>query len=269
MRLKKLILPVLGLFVLGTLSYAAIPFKITFKASCEEVEIPCNFTKQTPESEHPSLTDSAYKFKMGKYAGQVISAWTLLENALTKNDKVATEIVKYCVRSKKDVSGRTNKEGLNLLLVTSYYNGENAENITKYLLQEAKWNVNAKNSLNTYKANSRTPLAAAAEINSKDRAKFLVGFNANHRIQVYDENRDMMVIEFAEEKGPAVYAFLKTIKETAALMQDAFRENINFAMTNKDEFSRLMEKVKSNGIVSDFLRVLDGNALLHTTYNLI
>ncbi|MDR1123099.1 MAG: hypothetical protein LBL61_00450 [Elusimicrobiota bacterium] len=270
MQLKKLVLPVLSLFVLATLSYAAIP-QISFEATNSQAKIPCNFEDEKPENEYPSL-DSNYKFKMGKYAGRYMSAWELLENALTKNDKVATEIIKYCVRSQRwgDPILHSNKNGLNLLQVSAYYSGENSESIIKYLMGRG-WDVNYDRACAIHGPNaneSRTVVATAAEGNNIGGAKILKP-KANPYIEIRDNNKNMTVLAFAENKSPGVYNLLKDIPRTTALIQEAAYKTINYALTNKNELSRLMEKIKSNGIVADFIRTLDTNSLLHTTYNLI
>jgi hypothetical protein len=275
MRLKKLIAFLLCLFVLSALSYAGFIPQIIFKATSSGNDVRCNFTKQTPESEYPSLTDSNYKFKVGQYAGRSMSVWELSEIALKKNDRVATEILKYCVRSNNhgDLQGRTNENGLTLLQVAAYYNGKNADDIIKYLIEKHNWEVDAAASLNTYYITTRTALAAATEVDNKERAKFLVGYKANPLVEIYDNSLESMtVFKFAKEKeSHKVYTYFETLKlgDIVGMVQDAAYKNINYAMTNKDEFSRLMEKIKSNGIVADFLRALDGNTLMRTNYNLI
>jgi hypothetical protein len=275
MRLKKLILPLLGLFILSALSYAAgARPQLTFKASREAVEIWCNFTKQTPESEHPSLT-TGKPFKVGQYAGRTLSAWELLENALKKEDNVATELIKYCVRgnNKGNIGNRINENFLNLVYVSSYYGGDNADDIIKYIMDNFKWDINIPDHFYYEgKKEKRTALACAADIDNAKTAELLVKLKenpANPFVVVSDNGQNITVIEFAKRKGPEVYKVLLTVEQTSAMIQNAVYKTINYAMTNKDEFSRLMEKIKSNGIVADFLRVLDGNTLMRTNYNLI
>jgi hypothetical protein len=280
MRLKKLILPFLGLFVLSALSYAGTMPTLIFKPITDSIDIRCNSENQTEDSEYPSLTTGKL-FKVGKYAGQRMSAWTLLENALKKNDKLAVEILKYCVRSNNhgDLTGRINENGLTLLQVSAYYDGDNAKDIIKYLIEKQGWGVDA---IYTFSSNGikgdRNALAAAAEVDNKVRAELLVkNYRANPKVKIYDNSTyndrgKITIVQFAEVKeSKGVLDYFTTLpQDMISLMDiDAAYKNINYAMTNKDEFSRLMEKIKSNGIVADFLRALDGNTLMRTNYNLI
>jgi hypothetical protein len=268
MCIKKLILPLLALFVLTVFSYAATIANPSFIVTPDNFDFKCNFLKQTPESEVPNLPDKSYTFKVGQYAGKITRLWTLLENALTKDDKSAAELIKYCFKGNGSPYYIANKDGVTFLTVAAYYGGKNAENISRYLVKHGGLNVDMVIGLNTKtKWSSRNALAGAVEGNRLDSAKYLVDLGANPYIEIEDEGEKMKVIEFAEKRSQKVFDFLKTIKGTTALMQDAVYKTIYYTMNDKDQFSRLMEEVKSKGIVADFLRALDSNSLFNTTYN--
>jgi hypothetical protein len=268
MQLKKLILFLPALFVLASYCRAGDIPRINFGPNALYDEH-CNYEKTEPETEAFALPDGKYKFKVGKYAGKQLRLWGLAEEALVNNDRVAAELLKYCVRGNGTGPSILNNDGVHLLGAAAYFDSDIARDIASYLINERGWSVDC---MFRVPRGVHTPLAATAEADILKNAEFFVKHKANPYTIIYDDDingnyRELTVLEFAREKNPRIYNFLKTVKRAAALLQDAFYKAVNYALNDKNELLRLEEKLKSNGIVSDFTRALDGNSPLRSGYN--
>ena len=280
MKLKKLILSVLSLFILITVSYAVVgnpvdpSFKPILKSNRNAGSNWCDYTDTDPDTYYPGIADKDFKFKIPARYFKVNDIFELLDDAVNKNYKIAAELVTYCVRG-AGVRATYNKGFENFPIIISYYGGKNAVNIIRYIMEEGNWPKNYVTTIYPLKESKRSDITIASEYASKDVVKFLINeapaeYRANPYTKVMDyleDPRGKMKDAFDLAANNEILAILKTVKLTSALIEDAVRKSVNYAMTNKDELSRLMEKIKDgNGIVADFLRALDSNSLIRANY---
>jgi hypothetical protein len=267
MKLKKLILSVLGLFILAVASHAAKnpadpSFKPVLKAGNYASE--CHLKNTTLGKYYPSLTDPDYKFTVPeKYIKVGNDTFEILDEAINKNDRVAAEVVKYCLRSGTSAVNTT--EGINISTVLSFYGGKNAVDIIKYIMSRKTWHDEAF-IISPLKESSRTPIAISSEYGRKDVVKLLLEapdeYRANPYAKVMDyleDSRGKMKDSFDLAANDEILKILRTIKPTAALIEDAVRKSLNYAMTNEKWILKAMRETADNSISRDVFRLFDIN----------
>jgi hypothetical protein len=274
MKLKKLILSVLGLFVLAAVSHAAgnpeLPsYKPSLKNHPNGSVTWCGYSNSDPNKEYPSLLDPNSTFKIPAKYIKRIGIFELLEAAVTKNDKIAAELVVYCTR--KTVALVSNLEGIELPIVIAFYESPNSVKIIRYLVENGAWRDASTTDL-PFKGSTRTDITIASEYGHKEILKALLTpapknekYNPNPYAKVKDyiydprgEWRDSFF--FASENGHIkVLDILNKVPKTTALIEDAWRKSFNYAMTNEKWILKAMREIADNSIFRDGLRLFDIN----------
>jgi hypothetical protein len=274
MKLKKLILSVLGLFVLVAVSYAAgdpnLPpnYKPRLKSYSNGSATWCNFSKADPDKEYPGVIDPNYKFKFPARYIKVSSVFELLDDAVNKNDKIATELVAWCMRAGSVIR---NIDGIPFVIVISFYESPNSVKIIRHLMENDQW-MNESTTYLPFRGSTRTDITIASEYGHKEILKALLTpapknktYNPNPYAKVMDYLEDQKgkmkdSFDFARKNSHIqVLELLKKVPKTTALIEDAARKTINYAMTNEKWILRAMREIADNSIFRDGLRLFDIN----------
>jgi hypothetical protein len=288
MRFKKLILPVLGLFVLSIVSHAGsitkddgIPETIKIIPSGQEHQ--CDL-RDAPADYHFDSFDKV-NFPKGHYIGDYAHStpeyYELAEKALTEKNKTerdkATVLVALCARKCKICSGyRIKDHYYNLLQLAGYY-GNTV--LADYLVNKAKWDVNdgaIKTGDTALILASGSKIPANKDEKEKIVKKLVEGLGADVNIRNYKSKTPAIIAkeayDRAVEKGnielknifSSIYKYLepKTSKDPKVIgemIHDAANRAVNYALTDKESIAKTIAKIADTSIFRDGMKWLDLN----------
>ncbi|MDR1123897.1 MAG: hypothetical protein LBL61_04725 [Elusimicrobiota bacterium] len=271
MKLKRLILFVLGLFILSVFSHAAddykeIPDHLTIAKSGGGPI--CRFKSATPEMTLPGIENgiesTEIKYPVGNYAGRDVDFYDLFKIALTskdpyekaRNTAFAARCAKFSGHSAETYYSSDNYWPLHLAVVYEH------EDLVNYFVGTLKWKVDAYSSM----TGSRTALILTAAKAKEKMTKNLVGFGAD--VDYRDDYLKTAAV-YAKEgmKDPTtpatkkqiyerIHNYLKPLMTADAdvidqLIQKAATRALKYELTDKERLAENIGKIFGNPIFMD------------------
>jgi hypothetical protein len=266
MRLKKLILPLLGLFVLNT-AFAGFPQEKDIIIEPDSTSQPCSLRGLKSDFEFSSFKDPKIKHTLGDYADKTYQYYDLAKIALTspneeERDKV-TVLLGLCAKKCKTCKGyRTKKYYYNLLQLAGYFGNET---LADYLVNKLGWNIN-----DGFGKTGDTPLSLASGSGKMEKEaveKFVEVWGADVNIRNHESKTPAMVAKEEAESATgrekqillSIFKYLEAKTSTSAevintMIQDATSRAVKYALTDKESIAKAIAKIADAPIFRDGMK---------------